>query len=372
MRRRTLLLALVGLVLVQGFCVGSAQADRCAQDAFFTTSPLDLRDIDFIRPLGGLNPPGHVFPTDHIYFFMHRDASDVPVVVPFYAPGNLTATTVSASQHVSAGYTDFVLELKPCQGVTVVFGHVSSLDPDLFGDTASFSDWTLSNEYTTGGETYRLWRKDVSIDVEAGQRLGTTGGRRGQYALDLGVYDERGMAQDVASPSRWTQSRVLHAACPFDYYATGTVRTALLNLIESALGIPLESRCFTVFQDEPGTARGCWFVDGTANTYPEDPHLALLASNIRPSRYVFSVGTSVPGLASGRYEFSPYQAGVLNRPFDLVEPNGTIYGYAVDGYPGTLIITLPDEDTLWIEALPEGHRNSRMWAFTDKKCVFKR
>lgn len=372
MKARVLILIAVSFALSTVACSAATVSGYCSADPFFTVSPLDVSDIDYIRPLGGINPPSHTFPTDHIYLYMHQDTSGIPFVVPFYAPGDMTVTTVSASQHVKAGFTDFSLELQPCRDVTVVFGHISSLEADVFGDTTAFSGWTLSNEYTTGGETYRLWRKETSINVRAGQQLGTTGGRRGQYALDLGVYDERRSADAVANVSRWLKSRVLYSVCPFDYFAEGPIRQALLNLIESEVGTPAESRCFTVFQDEPGTARGCWFVEGTSKTYPEDPHLALVTSNIRPSRYVFSVGTSIPGLDSGKYEFAPHQAGTLNRPFDVLRPDGTIYGYAVDSYSGTLIVAMPDASTLWIEALPVGNRNSQNWIFSDRKVVFKR
>lgn len=352
--------------------LASLATDPCSSGALFTASPLDVEDISAIRPLGGVNPPSHVFPTDHIYFYMHQNSAGVPYVVPFYSPGDMTVVAISASQHVKAGYTDFVLELQPCHDVRVVFGHISTLDVGIFGESSSFASWNLTNEYETGGEIYRLWRRNVSIEVSAGQQLGTTGGRRGQYALDLGVYDRRLPAEAVANRLRWSQSSVLTSVCPFDYYAHGTVRTALLDLIETEADVPSESRCFTVFQDAPGTARGCWFVEGTIDTYPEDPHVALIVSNIRPSRYVFSVGTSIQGLASGTYEFAPYQAGVLNRPFDRIGPDGTIYGFDVDGYPGTVIITMPDATTLWIEALPVGRRNSHTWAFSDNKTVFAR
>ena len=234
-RRTALVPAILGLML---FALGSMDAglvyaaEGCSASVLFTASPLDLKNIDFIHALGGLNPPGHVFPTDHIYFYMPRDAAGIPHVVPFYAPGAMVISSVSASQHVKAGFTDFNLELTPCDGVTVVFMHVSTLDPGIFGDTTSFDGWDLTNEYSTGGETYRLWRKNTSIEVFSGQELGTTGGRRGQYALDLGVYDSRRPARNVANPSRWGNSRVVTAVCPFDYYADSSLRNALLDLVE--------------------------------------------------------------------------------------------------------------------------------------------
>lgn len=365
-------LGLMSLSLVTmdtGFVYAS---EGCSTSVLFTAPPLDLEDIDFIRALGGLNPPGHVFPTDHIYFYMPRDAAGIPYVVPFYAPGAMVVLSVSASQHVKAGFTDFNLELAPCDGVTVVFMHVSTLDSEIFGDTSGFDGWDLTNEYSTGGETYRLWRKNTSIEVLAGQELGATGGRRGQYALDLGVYDSRRPAVNVANPSRWTNSRAATAVCPFDYYADGLLRDALLDLVERDGGPEDPDRCGAVFQDVLDTAQGAWFLAGISSTYPEDPHLALVYSNTHPSQAVFSVGTSIPNLESGLYVFTPTGSGVLNRAFSDVHANGTIYGYQVDRYEGIILISMPDNDTLWIEATSSVSVNPSSWAFTSRKIVFWR
>ena len=51
-------------------------------------------------------------------------------------------------------------------------------------------------------------------------------------------------------------------------------------------------------QDLPGTAQGCWFLSGVSDTYPGDPHLALVRSNIYPARAVLLVGNSTPNLDS--------------------------------------------------------------------------
>ena len=56
--------------------------------------------------------------------------------------------------------------------------------------------------------------------------------------------------------------------------------------------------CGRVMQDVPGTAQGCWFVEGTTSTYPEDPHLALVWSNHDPLECVVSCGTSVAGFGT--------------------------------------------------------------------------
>lgn len=45
-------------------------ATTCGSATQLTTSPVPLASIQFLIPLGNLNPPAHTAPTDHIYFWM--------------------------------------------------------------------------------------------------------------------------------------------------------------------------------------------------------------------------------------------------------------------------------------------------------------
>jgi hypothetical protein len=345
----------------------------CARMPVFTVSPLDFDDIAEIITLGNLNPPSHTFPTDHMYFYITRgENAESPDVVPFYSPADLTVTRISASQHVNAGFVDYNITLKPCNDITVVFGHVSSLDKTLFGNTSDFSGWHLNNEYDTGGETYRLWMKEYDIEVEAGDVLGTAGGNPGQWALDLGVYDTRYHPELVAAPERWEQSRYLNALCPLGLYESGPVLNRLVSLVKRERIAGEELPYGSVMQDIPGKAKGCWFLAGIEQTYPEDPHLALVRSNIRPTYAVFSVGTSVPGLPSQAYEFLPVDSGVFNRDFKDIIPDDKIYGFQVAGYDGIIILSMPDADTIFIEVLDGAILDPAAWSFTDNKVTFKR
>ncbi len=58
----------------------------CGEAPFLTVSPMALSDIREIAPLGNLNPPGHVFPTDHIYFYP-PNAPGGTQSVPLASPG---------------------------------------------------------------------------------------------------------------------------------------------------------------------------------------------------------------------------------------------------------------------------------------------
>ncbi len=363
------------LSILLGACTKSPESRLPAARSkpLFTVSPMDIESISRIVLLGNLNPPGHVFPTDHIYFHISNpDGDDRPDIVTLYSPGDLTVTAIEANEHVTAGFFDYSVTLWPCEDIIVVLGHVSSLSTKIFGDTSAFDQWTLMNEYSTGGETYRSWRKACVVQVTAGEILGTTGGNPHQYALDLGVYDQRHTHDNVANHNRWLKNRYLHAVCPLSLYEEGPVLDRLLDLVYQD-GVEGDSRTISgTLQDLPGTAQGCWFLSGVSDTYPEDPHLALVHSNIRPARAALSVGNSIPDLDSAAYEFLPETSGLLNRDFRDITPNAQIYGFQIGQYAGIIIVQMPDAETLWIEALRSATAEPPSWAFTDDKTVFER
>jgi len=344
----------------------------CESEPIFTASPIDVKYIMGIIPLGNMNPPSHTFPTDHIYFHITRqDGADRPDTATVYSPGDLTVTQVWASEHVKAGFADYNIFLKPCDDITVMFYHVSSLSRDIFGDTSSFTTWHLDSEYATGGETYRTWSKRYSINVKAGDILGMAGGNRGQWAMDLGVYDRRYRPEKVANPQRW-QSRYLNTVCPFKYFEEGPVLAQLLALVQRDKVEGESLPCGSILQDMPGTAQGIWFLSGVNETYPEDHHLALVRSNILPARAVLSVGNSITNLRSDIYDFLPKNAGRLNRDFRDIAPDGQTYGFQVNQFEGVIILQMVDTETIWIQAIREATGNPTNLVFSDDKTVFVR
>jgi len=351
---------------------GTIEAGLSDCDFVLTASPLDIDSIRYISPLGNLNPPSHVFPTNHIYFYITRqEGADRSDIATLYSPGDLPITAIRASEHVNAGFTDYSLTLQPCPEITVVFGHISSLTEEIFGDTSSFTDWNLGSEYTTSGETYRTWRRECNIEVKAGDILGTTGGNPGQWALDLGVYDQRRLPEMVANPQRW-YSTYLHTVCPLSFFEEAPVIDQLWKLVQRDEEEGDSTPCGSVLQDVPGTAQGCWFLSGINATYPEDLHLALVRSNIHPSHAVLSVGNSILNLSSKAYEFLPRDSGLLNRDFQDIVPDGQIYGFEVNQFDGIIVLQMPDGVTLWVEALKDATHDQTSWKFTKNKTEYKR
>ena len=293
------------------------------------------------------------------YLARNPDARS-PNVTTLYSPGNLTVTRIIVEERRESGLTDYAMTLKLCKDVTLLFGHVSSLSVDLFGDTSSFKDWHFVGEY--GGENgrdIRRWDKDYDVRATAGEVLGTVGGNPGQWALDFAVYDQRHPAENVANPGRYGGGAPI-VTCPLSYFEGGPVLDQLVALVNRDKVEGEALPCGFVIQDLPGAAQGNWYFFGTGNypdTFPQDPHLALVHDNIHPSLGAFSVGTSVPGLRTGVYHFKPQTSGRVNLDFSQVTADGNVYCYdSLNHYWGepispahSILLQLTSETTLRIE-----------------------
>ncbi len=315
-----------------------------------------------------------------MYFYLtNPDPNGVTDIATLYSPGNLTVTNLRADQHVVAGFTDYGMTLMACEDIWLTLGHISALSTDLFGEIASYEDWGLTGDYSTGGETFRTWRKEVDVNVRAGEVLGTTGGNPGIWAWDFGMVDLRiRQEQSVVNPERYyPPSWSLSGVCFLLYYEEGPVLDRLVGLVKRDKVEGETLPCGSYLQDAPGTAQGNWFLSGVRNKNPESPHIALVQSNIHPGRAVLSVGTSVQDLSSGKYEFLPVEQGLLNRDFKDISPDGRTYGFGVMrhdnvGFDGIVIVLMPDAETLWIEALTGAKTDPSSWAFTENKTIFVR
>lgn len=347
----------------------------CGSEAIFTASPVDIDTIYDVITLGNLNPPGHVFPSDHGGFYIARpdlNRNEPTEIVTLFSPGNLTVTRIRATEYVNAGTSDYQITLQSCEEITVELGHVGSLSANLFGDTSSYGGWRSGGEYTTGGETHRIWSKDYDISVAANEVLGTVGGRPRAWAFDFSLFDFRHPAENTANMERWQENRSIYGACYLRYYEKGPVLDRIVNLVHRDTVAGEDLPCDTVMQDVPGTAKGAWLLLGVENINPEDPHLALVHWNTHPSQRVFSVGTSMSNLDSGVYAFLPVSEGLMNRDFADIIPDGQTYGFRVDRFGGIIIVQMPDSDTLWIEALIGATTDPSSWVFTEDMTVFVR
>ena len=346
-----------------------ASSSDCSGKAYFTVSPIATSDTTGIVPLGSLNPTGHTFPTNHIYFYI-RLSGGTPVQTPLYAPGNITITSISADQHVTGGFTDYQLYFKPCSQITGMFDHVSSLTQAVL-DQFNAGTTTSDSTYSTGGETYHKTTRTVSIPLSAGGQIGTAGGTHpGQLALDFQVQDTRSYIS-FANNGRWNFEH--NIVCPLDYYSGGIAGT-LTSLLGDYSGSPRRTAaplCGQYDQDAAGTMQGTWFAAGVSSTYPEDPNLSLVHDNVQPNYGAISVGTTLAngsGVATGVYYFTPTSSGLVNRDFGGVTDN-QIYCYDTSDGKGqqvntSFIIQLSSSTTLQIQKIATSPCGAGPWSFT--------
>ena len=340
----------------------------------FTVSHIPISELQNIVPLGNLNPSGHTFPTNHLYFHLKgfsgdESSSNAPVV----APGNIWVTRIGSSEYTMKGrqIKDYKLDFRVCTEVRGYFIHLTSLSEKLL---QSFAQPENCKEYDTGSIHYKNCEKDFyfsPISVAVGEPIGTAGG-----SSDFGLADLRTQELVYANPKRWYEDP-LHRVCPLDYF-TANIGVQLKSMLGSSDSKrTVEPVCGEVAQDKPGTAQGVWFVKGTSNTYPEDPHLALVHDNIDPLKGVFSVGTSINGLSSGTYSFNPANSGLVNRDFKDITADGKVYCYeAAGGRPYTqyvvVILQLTSSTTLRIEKQNLNKCGNGPWTFSSNYVDFER
>ena len=318
----------------------------------------------------------------YFYLALSPDASS-PDITTLYSAGNLTVSRIIVEERRESGLTDYAMTLMLCEDITLVFGHVSSLSADLFGDTSSFKDWHFVKEYGgASGRDIRRWDKDYDVRVTAGEVLGTAGGNPGQWAWDFAIFDQRHPAENVANPDRYGGGAPI-VACPLSYFEEGPVLDQLVALVNRDKVEGEALPCGSVIQDLPGTAQGNWYLFGTGNypdTIPAGPHLALVHDNIHPLRGAFSVGTSVSGLRPDVYHFNPQTSGRVNLDFSQVTADDNVYCYdSLYHYWGepispadSILLQLTSETTLRIEKRDAAECGIGPWAFQSNFAEFER
>lgn len=363
---KTVALIFVTLLLPLWNCgCGGSNLGSCNESEFFTVAPVSTDDLSHIVPLGNLNPSGHTFPTDHVYVVISGESATV------YAPGDVTITSITEQTNLTEGTTDYQIHFTPCSAVSAYYLHIDTLDESLASEIGSFDN---CNSYTTGGNSYRNCSTSPDLAVTAGSVIGAVDG-----TFDFGLYDERMSALAFANPARWSgdsASDYPYTVCPLNYYTS-----ALHETLESYLGgdtgnetgrRTVEPLCGQIDQDSAGTAQGIWFVEGTTDTTPEDPHLALVHDNLDPAIAVISNGTSLSGLASGAYEFTPGDLGLVNRDFADITVDGEIYCFEGFLDETIVLLELTSDTTLRVEAQAASACGDGPWNFGSSFTNYER
>jgi len=352
----------------------------CSGNNYYSTSPIATSDLLSITPLGNFSPTGgHIFPTGHIYFFIRKsnpsDWNSAPVETNLYAPGDITITRITASEHITDGFTDYSLTFSPCSQISSTFGHVTTLSQSILDQFNQTTGGNTGSPYTTGGKTFRTTDKTVSIQVSSGTQLGTAGGRVDQNALDFGTKDTRISPLSFANNDRWS-SDTRHSVCPIDYYSASTKSTLSGFLGYLTTRRTVSPVCGEVSQDVANTAQGAWIkAEGSAN--PEDPNLTLAHDNVEPGYGAIVVGTGLSGVERSTNFFSPTHSETVNREFSEVTNDGTVYCYETSTEKGqssnnSFFIQLTSPTALTIQKNTAGICGTGPWSLDSSASNFER
>ncbi len=336
----------------------------CSAATLLTVTPMALGDIREISPLGNLNPSGHVFPTDHIYFY-----ATIGPAVNVASPGAIRVTQALLQKRTGNGQPeldDYGLDFYPCTGQHYYFAHIASISTSLAAQLGAL-DGSCNPSYMTGGYTYTQCRKDVSVDLAAGDTIGTAAGPT-EGALDLGLVDTDSAALAFVDPGR-VPPNTLHAGCSIDQFVADVRDSLRLRLKVNGNLRTIPPVCGTVMQDVANTAQGRWYFDATGG---DDHHVALAHENWDPTIGAFSIGTQLTGTSGGVFNFTPSTTSRTNRDFNLVTTDGNIYCYEVT--PANHIFTQLVSNTHVKIEFNAGATcgDSTTWAFTGNAVTFAR
>lgn len=349
--------------------------------AIFTVLPVKLTDFFGWVPLGNMNPPGHTFPADHQYIYINNPESSAPRrAVPLVAASDMFITKAHRGA-TTPGVTDYTVEFSPCAEIYGQFGHVLTIESSLLSRLGAFDQYCNTYSPNSGSSVSTCGTKAVAIKLTAGQLIGTAGGadELNSYGLDISLWDARRASIPYANPPRWNASSdkfdSFHVVAASDYFGE-PVASQLAPRIGSFDG--LRQRTIapiggTMENDVAGTAAGIWF-NASQPTYPEYPHLALVADNVDPSQISISAGTSLQNWARGLVRYTPVNGGLVNRAPSAITADGVTYCFEAPG-AWVLILKLLDATTLRVQGMPQTVATcagAQPWTFTSAAFDYKR
>lgn len=306
--------------------------------AEFVVSPLALETIALVTPLGHLNPPGHVLPTDHVYFYA-VDFDRFPVPPDTLVREVVAPATGRIRWMMQPVGTDWKIEVVVTPTFAYYVDHVVK-DPTI----------------------------KVGDVVTAGQRLGVT--NRGG-AIDLGAYDLGKPLSGFANPKRYPD-QTRYCVSPWDYF-TEPLRSRIYSILRRAPGA--SDRDFRIDLDLPGRLAGNWF----ETSVPEDvtasgpagwsKSVAFVVDEYDPSIVRISIGGTIA--APGVWGIRPDAP----RPETVTPATGKVayrlmYTRSTEVQAGLMLVEMTGPDQLRIEVF-EGSQAGDA-AFDERARIYRR
>jgi hypothetical protein len=311
---------------------------ECSEDTQFDSEMFDIDEIENIVPLGNYNPPGHTFPTEHMYVVFNQTSS-----MRVYAPGNVKVTYMGSKEYSGDqfdDYTDYDITMKSCDDVSMHLMHMK-LDSELLSKGGGKME---CRSYQTHDSEIEMCEFESDFWIDAGSLLGTASDRYSNF--DIGVKDSR-VTNDFID--KQVNANFLDSVCPFEYFSD-EIRQEMESKAGGWGGAEnVLEPCGEIMFDIDGTAQGNWVKEGTprnSQTLYDEYGLGLYYDNIKQDDLVI-VSSSNGGYA---YRFEPSDSGLMNRSFSSVVADENIYCYETGYHPHDIIlIQLIDDENLKIE-----------------------
>lgn len=305
--------------------------------AEFTVLPAVLDSFPILTPLGNLNPPGHVLPTDHVYFYQVRfDVWPRPqptAVLPIVAPAS---GVVNFVLHQQGG--DYKIQFVVTRDFGYYLDHVNLLPGIEVGDT-----------------------------IMAGQQVGTTnpGG-----AFDLGAYDNRVTLTGFVNPKRYPETS-LHTVSPWKYFVE-PLRSQLYAKVRRHPEIA--DKDGKIDFGIPGKLVGDWYEQSVPNDHTAGSpagwtkSIAFVYDYYDPRLRRVSIGGTVA------------PAGIWTIPDDAPDPATVSVSSGRIVYPllytesrtqwGLMVVQMLDDETVRLQVFPGSQQSTADFdagAFTYKR-----
>lgn len=361
----------------------------CGDGPLFSAFPMDLDKVTNINPLGNLGPPGHTFPTSHMYFgvpVIRGEVGEGPFgdgqvfpPTPVYAMADSelvfinvsTVTTSLSGQEVT--YEEYGFDIAVCEGLRVRYGHVGPVSDRILESFAGLEGFNC-NAYSTGSFAVDSCTYSPDIEFVAGEQLGFNSGR--SAALDIGAFDINTETIDFLHPEL-VGEEARGAVCVLDLYSDDQ-RSAMLQLLGDNNGLrTADPICGVLNYTVAGTLQGNWFNEIETFTQ-EDKNIAFVYDEVLPEVPVISIGF-VPGIESYAHRFTPLDEGRINLPFIEVEAGAGVYCYQdfVDdfGRPGPnthLLVEVPEAGRLLAQAVDGRECGAGPWQLGPEATEFVR
>lgn len=365
----------------------------CPSGALFSRAPINLDDLTSLGVLGSLIPPGHTFPTPHLYMNVLESNATVDHEATIYAPADMTLFDIIFNYTEIIGsksdYINYTLYFSVCDDVELNFINVRSLThPEI---ASAIVD---GNCPSSGADrNYQECHLRVNIPISVNEVIGTAGDLEAAITgIDVGVRDYRLQTgrSSFANPDRWCDESNpqitdrCYSVCFFDYMDTDEANPYLDMFFMSDIQRTEDPVCGTVYLDVEFTAQGYWF-PSTENPTTEVNSLFLGPNDYLPSKHSISTGNAIIGLASRVYSFTPKSSGLINSKFNEITDSeiycferlyDSLYSLVNEApvYMDFIIVLQlsSNGNTLTIEKQTSSSCGSGPWSFTENAVNFYR